>query len=152
MRFIQIYRLLWSSARVRNEILTNHRRDIKTQGECRWTRQGWIYPMFDVIRHIFIPLQNQRNTTPRPTRIVQLSTNRNHMLSRPQMWKCLSMRKGSRKMRHIYISMMVYTFNSTTCTSKGYQSRKSISSNVNIHYVDVGYTVHKCILWNKIMH
>ena len=43
-----------------HELLTNHRRDIKTQGEGRWTRQGWIYPMFDVIRHIFtIPLQNQ---------------------------------------------------------------------------------------------
>ena len=40
IRFIQIYRLLWSSARVRNELLTNHRRDIKTQGEGRWTRQG----------------------------------------------------------------------------------------------------------------
>ena len=27
------------------------------------TRQGWIYPMFDVIRHIFIiPLQNQRSS------------------------------------------------------------------------------------------
>ena len=63
IRFIRIYRLLWSSARVRNEILTNHRRDIKTQGEGRWTRQGWIYLMFDVIRHIFIiPLQNQRNS------------------------------------------------------------------------------------------
>ena len=63
IRFIQIYRLLWSSARVRNKLLTNHRRDIKTQGEGRWTRQGWIYPMFDVIRHIFtIPLQNQRNS------------------------------------------------------------------------------------------
>ena len=63
IRFIRIYRLLWSSARVRNELLTNHRRDIKTQGEGRWTRQGWIYPMFDVIRHIFtIPLQNQRNS------------------------------------------------------------------------------------------
>ena len=63
VRFIRIYRLLWSSARVRNELLTNHRRDIKTQGEGRWTRQGWIYPMFDVIRHIFtIPLQNQRNS------------------------------------------------------------------------------------------
>ena len=63
IRFIRIYRLLWSSARVCNELLTNHRRDIKTQGECRWTRQGWIYPMFDVIRHIFIiPLQNQRNS------------------------------------------------------------------------------------------
>ena len=32
-RFIRIYRLLWSSARVRNELLTNHRRDIKTQGD-----------------------------------------------------------------------------------------------------------------------
>ena len=63
IRFIRIYRLLWSSARVRNELLTNHRRDIKTQGEGRWTWQGWIYPMFDVIRHIFtIPLQNQRNS------------------------------------------------------------------------------------------
>ena len=63
IRFIRIYRLLWSSARVRNKLLTNHRRDIKTQGEGRWTRQGWIYPMFDVIRHIFtIPLQNQRNS------------------------------------------------------------------------------------------
>ena len=63
IRFIRIYRLLWSSARVRNELLTNHRRDIKTQGEGRWTRHGWIYPMFDVIRHIFtIPLQNQRNS------------------------------------------------------------------------------------------
>ena len=63
IRFIRIYRLLWSSARVRNELLTNHRRDFKTQGEGRWTRQGWIYPMFDVIRHIFtIPLQNQRNS------------------------------------------------------------------------------------------
>ena len=63
IRFIQIYRMLWSSARVRNELLTNHRRVIKTQGEGRWTRQGWIYPMFDVIRHIFtIPLQNQRNS------------------------------------------------------------------------------------------
>ena len=63
IRFIRMYRLLWSSARVRNELLTNHRRDIKTQGEGRWTRQGWIYPMFDVIRHIFtIPLQNQRNS------------------------------------------------------------------------------------------
>ena len=40
------YRLLWSSARVRNELLTNHRRDIKTQGEGRWTRQGWIIPCF----------------------------------------------------------------------------------------------------------
>ena len=40
IRFIRIYRLLWSSARVRNELLTNHRRDIKTQGEGRWTRQG----------------------------------------------------------------------------------------------------------------
>ena len=39
IRFIRIYRLLWSSARVRNELLTNHRRDIKTQGEGRWTRQ-----------------------------------------------------------------------------------------------------------------
>ena len=48
---------------MRNQLLTNHRRDIKTQGEGRWTRQGWIYPMFDVIRHIFtIPLQNQRNS------------------------------------------------------------------------------------------
>ena len=46
IRCIRIYRLLWSSARVRNELLTNHRRDIKTQGEGRWTRQGWIYPMF----------------------------------------------------------------------------------------------------------
>ena len=63
IRFIRIYHLLWSSARVRNELLTNHRRDIKTQGEGRWTRQGWIYPMFDVIRYIFtIPLQNQRNS------------------------------------------------------------------------------------------
>ena len=63
IRFIRIYHLLWSSARMRNELLTNHRRDIKTQGEGRWTRQGWIYPMFDVIRHIFIiPLQNQRNS------------------------------------------------------------------------------------------
>ena len=63
IRCIQIYRLLWSSARVRNKLLTNHRRDIKTQGEGRWTRQGWIYPMFDVIRHIIIiPLQNQRNS------------------------------------------------------------------------------------------
>ena len=63
IHFIWIYRLLWSSARVRNKLLTNHRRDIKTQGEGRWTRQGWIYPMFDVIRHIFIiPLQNQRNS------------------------------------------------------------------------------------------
>ena len=63
IRFIRIYCLLWSSARVRNEQVTNHRRDIKTQGEGRWTRQGWIYPMFDVIRHIFtIPLQNQRNS------------------------------------------------------------------------------------------
>ena len=61
--FIRIYRLVWSLARVRNKLLTNHRRDIKTQGEGRWTRQGWIYPMFDVIRHIFtIPLQNQRNS------------------------------------------------------------------------------------------
>ena len=58
-----IHRLLWSSARVHNELLTNHRRDIKTQGEGRWTRHGLIYPMFDVIRHIFnIPLQNQRNS------------------------------------------------------------------------------------------
>ena len=63
IRCIRIYRLLWSSARVRNELLTNHRRDIKTQGEGRWTRQEWIYPMFDVIRHIFtIPLQNQINS------------------------------------------------------------------------------------------
>ena len=63
IRFIRIYRLSWSSARVRNELLTNHRRGIKTQGEGRWTRQGWIYSMFDVIRHIFIiPLQNQRNS------------------------------------------------------------------------------------------
>ena len=63
IRFIRIYRLLWSSARVRNELLTNHRRDIKTQGEGRWTRQGWIYPIFEEIRHIFtIPLQNQRNS------------------------------------------------------------------------------------------
>ena len=65
IRFIQIYHLLWSSARVRNKLLTNHRRDVKTQGEGRWTRQGWIYLMFDVIRHIFtIPLhvQNQRNS------------------------------------------------------------------------------------------
>ena len=55
--------VLWSSARVRNKLLTNHRRDIKTQGEGRWTRPGWIYPMFDVIRHIFlIPLQDQRNS------------------------------------------------------------------------------------------
>ena len=53
IRFIRIYRLLWSSARVPNELLTNHRRDIKTQGEGHWTWQGWIYPMFDVIRHIF---------------------------------------------------------------------------------------------------
>ena len=44
IHFIRIYRLLWSSARVRNELLTNHRRDIKTQGEGRWTRQGWIIP------------------------------------------------------------------------------------------------------------
>ena len=51
------------SARVLNELLTNHRRDIKTQGEGRWTRQGWIYPMCDVIRHIFIaPLLHQRNS------------------------------------------------------------------------------------------
>ena len=48
---------------MRNELLTNHRRYIKTQGEGRSTRQGWIHPMFDVIRHIFtIPLQNQRNS------------------------------------------------------------------------------------------
>ena len=42
IHFIRIYRLLWSSARVRNELLTNHRRDIKTQGEGRWTRQGCL--------------------------------------------------------------------------------------------------------------
>ena len=60
IRCIQIYRLLWSSARVRNELLTNHRRDIKTHGEGRWTRPGWIYPMFDVIRHSDIPgIHNQ---------------------------------------------------------------------------------------------
>ena len=63
IRCIRIDRLLWSSVRVRNELSTNHKRDIKTQGEGRWTRQGWIYPMFDVIRHIFIiPPQNQRNS------------------------------------------------------------------------------------------
>ena len=69
---------------MRNELLTNHRRDIKTQGEGRWTRQGWIYPMFDVIRHIFIiPLQNKRNSkgeniisiTPPPSHNTHKSTN-----------------------------------------------------------------------------
>ena len=42
--YCRIYRLLWSSARVHNELLTNHISVIKTQGEGRWTRQGWIIP------------------------------------------------------------------------------------------------------------
>ena len=58
---IRIYRLLWSSARVRNELLTNHRRDISK-------------PKVKVVEHNrdgFIPclmwsdifsLQNQRNS------------------------------------------------------------------------------------------
>ena len=44
IRFIRIYHLLWLSVRVRNKLLTNHRRDIKTQGEGRWAPQEWIIP------------------------------------------------------------------------------------------------------------
>ena len=60
---------------MRNKLLTNHRRDIKTQGEGHWTRQGWIYPMFDVIRHIFIiPLQNQRNSKDENDSVINIYT------------------------------------------------------------------------------
>ena len=44
IHFIRIYHLLWSSTCMRNKLLTNHRHDIKTHGEGRWTQQGWIIP------------------------------------------------------------------------------------------------------------
>ena len=62
---------------MRNELLTHHRCDIKIQGEGRWTRQGWMYPMFDVIQHIFIiPIQNQRNSTGENNMTMVLHTHR----------------------------------------------------------------------------